>query len=543
LCVSCLFAAALGICSGSNVNPQAAPLPTRYADPVPPPPAAATGSLLDAVLAATPAGGVPSERRAEPAGRLDEFLREPDPAAALRLWFGATAGRWGDDPKRKLLRAINQDVGRLDELIAGQINAVLHHPEFQKLEAAWRGLWFLADSVPDGAGVKIRVLNASWKDLVKDQDRALEFDQSHLFRKVYSDEFGTPGGEPFGMLVGNYDVCHRPFPDHPTDDIAALRGISAVAAAAFAPYVTGIDPRFLELDSFAGLEMPIDVGRTFEQLDFLKWRQFRDTEDSRFVGLVLPRVLYRRAYGDEPGKTHGFDLREDTAAADRSGYLWGNPAFALAAVAVRSFAETSWLADVRGARPNAESGGRVVGLPATGYGTGRGETPRSVTDAHITDVREKELADLGFIPLCHTPGAAEAAFYTTPSSQKPRAYTDPVATANGRLSAMLQYILCVSRFAHFVKVMIRDKVGAFTSPEAVEDQLNKWLAGYVVANDSAPSETKAKYPLREGKAQVREIAGKPGSYQCTVYLRPHFQLDQVSAGIRLTTQLTAMAES
>jgi type VI secretion system ImpC/EvpB family protein len=522
------------------MNPQAAPLPTRYAEPVAPP--AAAPSLLDAVLAAT-ADAPAAERRPEATGRLDQFLREPDPAAAVRLWFGATPDAWRGDLKRKLVRALNQDVGRLDELIAAQLNAVLHHPEFQKLEAAWRGLRFLADSVPEGANVKVRVLNASWKELVKDQERALEFDQSHLFRKVYNEEFGTPGGEPFGLLVGNYDVCHRPYPDHPTDDMAALRGISAVAAASFAPFVAGIDPRFLELDSFAALELPMDINRTFDQLDYLKWRQFRETEDARFVGLVLPRVLYRRPYGDDPGRTHGFDFREDTAAADRSGYLWGNPVFALASVSIRSFAETAWLADVRGARPDAENGGRVVGLPAVGYGTGAAETPRSVTDAHVTDVREKELADLGFIPLCHTPGAAEAAFYTTPSAQKPKPFADAVATANARLSAMLQYILCASRFAHYLKVMIRDQVGAFTSPETVEDRLNKWLVGYVVANDNATAETKARYPLREGKAQVREIDGKPGSYQCTVYLRPHFQLDQVSAGIRLTTQLSTRTES
>lgn len=527
------------------MNPRSVPLETLYARPDVPAvaPPVAVGSLLDAVLAATTtAPAAESGRWAEATGRLERFLRETDTAEAIRLWFGTVPERWKGDARRKLVRAINQDVGRLDEMISAQLNAVLHHPEFQKLEAAWRGLWFLADSVPEGTPVKVRVLNASWKDLARDQERALEFDQSHLFRKVYNDEFGTPGGEPFGLLVGNYDVCHRPFTDHPTDDIATLRGIASVAAASFAPFVTGVDPRFLELESFTELELPLDMGRTFEQLDYLKWRQFRESDDARFVGLVLPRVLYRRPYGDDPGRTHGFDFREDTGPADRSGYLWGNPVFTLAAVAVRSFAETSWLADIRGTRADVETAGRVAGLPAVGYGTGSGETPRSVTDAHVTDTREKELADLGFIPLCHTPGLAEAAFYTTPSVQKPKAFNEPVASANARLSAMLQYILCASRFAHYLKVIIRDRVGSFTTPESIEDALNKWLVGYVVANDNASPETKARYPLREGKAQVREIDGKPGAYQCTVSLRPHFQLDQVSAGIRLTTQLTTRAE-
>jgi type VI secretion system protein ImpD len=341
------------------------------------------------------------------------------------------------------------------------------------------------------------------------------------------------------MLIGNYDVCHRPYPDHPTDDISALNGIAGVAAAAFAPFVCGVDPRFLELDSFANLELPLNLGRTFDQLDYLKWRSFREAEDARFVGLALPRVVYRRPYGDTPGNAHGFDFREDTSAPDRSGYLWGNPAFTLAACAARSFAESNWLADVRGARPDAANGGRVIGLPAIGYGTGSAETPRSVTDVHLTDVQETELAELGFIPLCHTPGAAEAAFYTTPSAQKPKTFQDASATANARLSAMLHYILCASRFAHYLKVIIRDGVGAFTTAADVEDRLGKWLLGFVIGNDDASPEQRAKYPLREGKVKVREIDGKPGAYQCSVFLRPHFQMDQLSAGIRLTTQLTS----
>ena len=402
---------------------------------------------------------------------------------------------------------------------------------------------FLVESVPEGANVRVRVLNASWKDLVRDQERAIEFDQSQLFRKVYSDEFGTPGGQPFGMLVGDYNVCHRPFADHPTDDLSALNGIAGVAAAAFAPFVCGIDPRFLELDSFANLELPLNLAQTFDQLDYMKWRAFRDTDDARFVGLALPRALFRRPYGDLPGVTNGFDFREDVSAPDRSGYLWGNPAFTLAACAVRSFAESNWLADIRGVRADSDGGGRVVGLPAVGYGSGSAETPRSVTDSHLTDVQETELAELGFIPLCHVPGSAEAAFYTTPSAQKPQKLDGEAGTANARLSAMLHYILCASRFAHYIKVIIRDCVGDFTTPAEIEDRLGKWLREFVIGNEDASPEQKAKYPLREGKVKVWEIEGKPGAYRCSVYLRPHFQLDQLSAGIRLTTQLTnGMAE-
>lgn len=518
------------------MNSSAAQYETRYAEPKP-----VAASLLDSVLAVSEAKA--SEERSvgqtTAAGRLDAFLAEQDIATAVQLWLGQVPFAKSGDWKRSVIRRLNADVAHIDDLLNAQLNAILHHPAFQKLEAGWRGLKFLVDSVPEGANVKIRVLNATWKDIVRDQERAIEFDQSQLFRKVYSDEFGTPGGEPFGMLVGNYDICHRPFPDHPMDDVTALNGIAGVAAAAFAPFVCGIDPRFLELDSFASLELPLNLARTFDQLDYLKWRAFRESEDARFVGLALPRVVYRRPYGDSPGSTHGFDFREDTSSPDRSGYLWGNPAFTLAACAARSFAESNWLADVRGARPDAANGGKVVGLPAIGYGTGSAETPRSVTDAHLTDVQETELADLGFIPLCHTPGAAEAAYYTTPSVQKPKIFQDIAANANARLSAMLHYILCASRFAHFLKVIIRDEVGSYTNAAEVEDRLSKWLVGYVIGNDDASQEQKAKYPLREGKVKVREIEGKPGAYQCSVFLRPHFQLDQLSAGIRLTTQLSS----
>jgi type VI secretion system ImpC/EvpB family protein len=518
------------------MNSPVAQLETLYAESTP-----GGGSFLDSVLAATDLSTQADRslgRQTPAADRLDCFLEEQDVARAVWLWLGPIYAAAPGSFRRSVIRRLNADVARIDELLNSQINAILHHPTFQKLEAGWRGLKFLVDGVPEGANVKIRLFNATWKELVRDQERAIEFDQSQLFRKVYSDEFGTPGGEPFGLLMGNYEVCHRTYADHPTDDIGALSGIAGVAAAAFAPFVCGMDPRFLELESFANLEQPLNLARTFDQLDYVKWRSFRDSEDARFVGLVLPRIVYRRPYGDEPGASHGFDFREDTAAPDRSGYLWGNPAFALALCAVRSFAESNWLADIRGARPDASNGGKVVGLPAIGYGTGSAETPRGVTEVQLTDLLETELADLGFIPLCHTPGAAEAAFYTTPSVQKPKMYQEASASANARLSGMLHYILCASRFAHYLKVIIRDQVGSFTTASDIEDRLSRWLVSFVTGNDDASPEQKAKYPLREGKVKVWEIEGKPGAYQCSVFLRPHFQLDQLSAGIRLTTQLT-----
>ena len=511
----------------------------RYAEAVPLPPVTAVPSLLDEVLAATNAAPASPTVAAPPArGELERFLAEPDVAEALKTWIGGLVPEhWRAELKRKITQKLSSDIAQIDGLVSDQINAILHHPEFQKLEASWRGLKYLVDQVPEEANVKIRVLNASWKDMVRDQERALEFDQSHLFRKVYNEEFGTPGGEPFGMLIGNYEMAHRAFTNHPTDDMATLRGISAVAAASFAPFIAATDPRFLEVDSFTELEQPYDLSRLFSQADYLKWRSFRDTEDARFVGLVLPRVVYRAPYGDDPARAESFRFTEDVSAPDRSGYLWGNAAFAFAAVAVRAFSETSWLADIRGTRPGADSAGLVTGLPAIGYGTGSAEFPRSVTDAHFTDIREKELSDLGFVPLCHSPGSAEAAFFTAPSASKPKIYSESSATANAKLSAMLQYMLCASRFAHYLKVIIRDQVGGYTTASEIEERLQKWVMPYVSSNDNASQEVKARYPLREAKVSVRDNPEKPGQYQCSIYLRPHFQLDQLSAGIRLSTQL------
>lgn len=508
---------------------------TRYADrvetldaPAPPP-----VSLLDQILAQPTAGRLASLP-------LDGFLNAATVGDALTAWFARPPAVVDEEDRQKLARRLNAAVARVDELLSAQLDAVLHHPQFQKLEASWRGLKYLVEQVPDGANVKIRMLPATWKELARDQERALEFDQSALFRKVYNEEFDTPGGEPFGLLIGDYDLTHRPYPDHPTDDLAALNGITGVAAAAFAPFVCGVDPRFLELDSFADLDPTIDLDRTLARPEYVKWRSLRDTEDSRFVGMVVPKVLLREPHTDSPGHDHRFQYREDVTSPDRKGYLWGNGAFAFAAVAARTFADSGWLAGIRGVRGgDAETAGRVSGLPVLAYGPDLSPFARSVTDVHLTDRQEKELSDQGFVPLCHLPGTADAAFYTTPSIQKPKTYDEPGATANARLSGMLQYMLCVSRIAHYMKAMMRDRVGAFAGPDECEEHLQSWFRRYVISNDSASDEMKARYPLREARAEVREVPGKPGAYRCSVYLRPHFQLDQLSAAIKLTTQLTA----
>jgi type VI secretion system ImpC/EvpB family protein len=508
-------------------------MPIVTADRVTDPEGVAPGSgLLDAIVAATRTDAKPS-----PAA-LEAFLHEPVPERAVARWLALSGPGRLPRTAADLAGALSRDIARIDALLTRQANAVLHHPAFQKLEASWRGLHYLVEQVPEGEHIKVRVLNVSWKELTRDVERALEFDQSQLFRKVYSDEFGTPGGEPFGVLLGDYEVRPRPGPEHPTDDVGALLHLSAVAAAAFAPFVAAAHPSILGLDSFTELERRLNLPRTFEQPDYLKWRALRQTEDARFLGLVLPRVLVRLPYRDAATRVDGFRFREEVEAPDRSGYLWGSAVYAFGAVLARAFAESGWLADLRGARRGEPGGGVVAGLPVHAFATdAAGVAPKSSTDALVADAQEKELSDLGFMPLCHCPDTELAAFYGNPSVQRPPRYDRPAATANARLSAMLQYVLCVARFAHYLKVIARDKIGTFMGPQECEDYLRRWVLNYTVSNDEIDLETKAKYPLREADVQIREHPGKPGSYLGVFHLRPHFQLDQIVTAVRLATEL------
>jgi type VI secretion system ImpC/EvpB family protein len=491
------------------------------------------------VVGSTPASGVSSRGGspgAIPAGlALDQFLAEPSPVKAVALWVGQSARSQGKLTRDQVTQLLSRDIARLDVLLNRQVNAILHHPAFQRLEASWRGLRWLVEQVPEEVAIKVRVLDLTWRELTRDLEKALEFDQSQLFRKVYGEEFGTPGGEPFGVLLGDYAIWPRPGPDHATDDIEALLRISSVAAAAFAPFIAAVHPSMFELDSFAELERPLDLARSFERIDYLKWRAFRRSEDARFVGLTLPRVLARLPYRFDAGRVDAFPFREEVEAASRGGYLWGTPVYAFGSTLVRAFAESGWFASIRGA----PGGGLVTGLPVHCCGTDRfGVAPKCSTDVMITDAQEKELGELGFIPLCHCPDTDLAAFYGNQSVQRPATFDELAATMNARLSAMLQYMLCVSRFAHYVKVIARDRVGSLATAGECEDYLQRWLTKYVTTDDAAGPDTKARYPLREARTQVKELPGKPGSYFCVVHLRPHFQLEQVTTSVRLATQLT-----
>jgi type VI secretion system ImpC/EvpB family protein len=488
--------------------------------------------LLEDVLA------VPTDQPPKDLSRFDRFLAETVLTRALALWLEPPEWLRGQELIQFIRSRLVRDIAQLNDLLNLQVNAVLHHPSFQKLEASWRGLHYLVHQVDDNGTIQIRVLHVTWRDLARDFEKALEFDQSQLFRKIYNEEFGMPGGKPYGVLLGDYEIHPRPSAQHPMDDLAVLAKVAGVAAAAFAPFLAAAHPTMFDLDSFTELERLKEPGKIFDTPEYVKWRALRDTDDARFIGLLLPRVLMRLPYGEDSHRVDRFLFREDVTDPERGGYLWGSPVYAFGAVLARAFGESGWLADIRGVQRDVEGGGLVTGLPLHGFSTDYPRLmPRAATEAVITDAQEKELSELGFIPLCYCHHTPYCAFYSNQSVQKPKTYDEMPATINARLSAMLQYMLCVSRFAHYLKVIARDKIGSFTTPGECEDFLRKWLHDYTISNDNAAIDMKARYPLREAKVQIRERPDKPGTYFCTIQLRPHFQLDQMTTAVKLVTEL------
>ncbi len=428
---------------------------------------------------------------------------------------------------------INARVAQIDHLISLQLNEILHHPAFQKLEGSWRGIKYMMDQSETSAMLKIRVLNVSKKELLRDLQRAPEFDQSVMFKKVYEDEFGIFGGEPFGALIGDYE-----FSKHP-EDIELLEKVSQVAAGAHAPFLTAAAPELLNLDSFSQLGDPRDIGKIFDSTEFAKWKSFRASEDSRYVGLTMPRVLMRLPYGKDTKPVDEFNYEEGVDGTDHSKYLWGNAAYALGARLTQAFASYGWCASIRGV----EGGGLVEGLPTHTFRTDEGDVAlKCPTEVAITDRREKELADQGLIPLVHCKGTDYAAFFSVQSANKPKKFDKAAANANARLSAQLPYILAVSRFAHYMKSIMRDKIGGFMSRGQCQTFLTQWIMQYVTDDDQASAATKAKFPLREARIEVSEVPGKPGAYRAIAFLRPHFQLDELTVSLRLVAELPAPAK-
>jgi type VI secretion system protein ImpC len=419
-------------------------------------------------------------------------------------------------------------IAQIDEILSTQLNEIMHAPEFQKMEGSWRGLHYLVNQSETSTSLKIKMMNVTKRELLNDLRSASEFDQSQMFKKVYEEEFGTLGGAPFGTLIGDYYFGRGP------EDLEILEKMSNIAASAHAPFITGAATEMFGWNSFTELAGPRDLAKIFDNELYTRWKSFRESDDSMYVGLTMPHILMRQPYGKDNVTIESFNYEEKVDGRDHSKYLWGNAAYAFAARLTNAFSLYEWCAAIRGV----EGGGLVEGLPAHTFMTDDGDVAlKCPTEIAITDRREAELSKLGFIPLCHHKGSDKAVFFGAQSVHKPVQYLNDDATANARLSAQLQYVMAVSRFAHFIKIMMRDKIGSFMSREECQSFLNNWIAHYVLLDDSAPQEHKAKYPLREARIEVSEIPGKPGAYTAVAHLRPHFQLDELNVSLRLVAKL------
>ena len=429
---------------------------------------------------------------------------------------------------------INERIAQLDEAISAQLNAIMHAEPFKKLESTWRGLSYLVKNSETGSSLKLRVLNVRKDELQSDLEKAVEFDQSALFKKIYSEEFGTFGGAPYSVLMGDYEFGRG------AKDVALMRMISEVAAAAHAPFVAAASANLFDMDSFTELANPRDLSKLMESTELAKWRGFRETEDARYFALTLPHILLRGPYGPETNPVEEFGFQEDVTGRDHDKYLWGNASWAFLQRMTDSFAKYKWCAAIRGV----EGGGVVSDLPTHTFATDAGDQMlKCPTEVPITDRREKELTELGFIPLVHCKGTDYATFFGAQSVNKPKEYSNDKASANARISSMLPYIMASSRFAHYLKAMMRDKIGSFATRDQISKFLNTWISQYVLLDDNAQYETKARYPLREARVDVLENPNRPGSYRAVVFLRPHFQLDELSMSLRLVAELPPPASA
>lgn len=466
-------------------------------------------------------------------GRLIRDDTQKAYALELLKEFLSELDEQGNNAPKDTFAFLSQRIQHLDDMMTGQLNEVVHHPDFQKLEGSWRGLNYLVMKTETSTHLKLRLFNITKQEILQDLERAIEFDQSALFKKIYEEEYGTFGGHPYSCLVGDYTFGRHPM------DLELIQKISQVAAAAHTPFITAADPKLFDLDTFEDMGVPRDLSKIFESLELVKWSSFRNMDDSRYVAMTLPRTLIRLPYGANTLPAEGINFEEDVLGADSQKFCWTNTAYILAERITNAFSHYGWTAAIRGV----EGGGIVEGLPAYAFKTTDGDVAlKCPTEVAVTDRREKELSDLGFISLCHCKGTDYAAFFGGQTAQKPLIYNTDDANANAGLSARLPYILAASRFAHYIKVIMRDKIGSFMTKDNVARYLNNWIANYVLLNDDASQNVKARYPLREARVDVFDVPGKPGSYTAVVYLRPHFQLEELSVSIRLVAELPTPAQ-
>jgi len=428
------------------------------------------------------------------------------------------------------VKSIEAIIAEIDRKLSEQINQIIHHEDFKALEGTWRGLHHLVNNTETDETLKIRVFNISKKDLGKTvkKFKGTAWDQSPLFRKLYEDEYGMPGGEPYGCLVGDF------YFNHTAPDVEILSGMSQISAASFAPFISAADPSLMNMESWQELSNPRDLTKIFQSAEYAPWRSLRESQDAKYIGLCMPRFLSRLPYGAKTNPVEEFDFEEDTEGADHNKYTWSNAAYAMATNITRAFKLYGWCANIRGL----ESGGIVEGLPCHTFPTDDGGVDmKCPTEIAITDRREAELAKNGFMPLSHWKNTDYAAFVGAQSLAKPDEYDDPDATANSNLECRLPYMFAACRFAHYLKVMAREKVGSTMERSDVQDWLNRWVAQYIVLDPKAGAQVKAEKPLAAAEVAVEEVEGNPGYYDAKIWLRPHYQLEGLKASMRLVTKL------
>ena len=466
-----------------------------------------------------------------------KMAAEPSQSVYAKKLLGQFATQILDEgmksaPDKGVVAMINERIAEIDQILTDQLNAIMHHPDFQALESSWIGLRDMVFGTETSTTLKLRLMNVTKKELLKDLETAVDHDMSVLFKKVYEEEYGTFGGNPYSLLIGDYYFGRHP------QDMALLQRISKVAAAAHTPFITAVAPTMFDMTSFTDLGVPRDLSKIFESAELTTWRSFRDSEDSRYVSMVLPRYAARLPYGSKTKPVDSFNFEEDVDGRDHSKYLWGNSCYQLGLRITDAFAKYNWTTAIRGV----EGGGKVSGLTAHTFKTDDGDVVlKCPTEVTITDRREKELNDLGFISIVNSKGSDFAAFFGGQTTNKPRVYNLDTANANAALSSRLPYVLAASRFAHYLKVIMRDKIGSFQTKDSVESYLNTWLSQYVLLDANATQGEKARFPLAEGRVDVVEVPGRPGAYQATVFLRPHFQMEELTTSIRLVAELPASA--
>lgn len=429
------------------------------------------------------------------------------------------------------LRTIEGIIAEIDKKLSDQVNLILHHPDFQQLESAWRGLHYLVNNTETDEMLKIRVLNISKKDMAKTlkKFKGTAWDQSPIFKKIYEEEFGQFGGEPYGTLVADYHFDHSP------PDVELLSEMSKIAAAAHAPLITGAKPTLFQMDSWSELANPRDLTKIFQTPEYASWRSLRESEDSKYVGLAMPRFLGRLPYGAKTEPVDAFAFEEDTEGATSEKYAWVNAAYGMAVNINRSFKTFGWCSRIRGI----ESGGAVENLPSHIFPSDDGGVDQKCpTEIAISDRRESELARNGMMPLIHRKNSDLAAFIGAQSLHQPAEYDDPDATSNANLAARLPYLFATCRFAHYLKCIVRDKVGSYKSRNDMQQWLQTWVNQYVdFSADTSAEDEKARRPLASAEVVVEEVEGNPGYYTSKFFLRPHYQLEGLSVSLRLVSKL------